>query len=56
MTAVTLTAGASSHPMVNWSAINWQAANQTVRRLQVRIVKAVQAKRWNKVREPYNIY
>ena len=49
MTAVTLTAGASSHPMVNWSAINWQAANQTVRRLQVRIVKAVQAKRWNKV-------
>ncbi len=50
MTAETSTAGASSHPTVNWSAINWQTANQTVRRLQVRIVKAVQANRWNKVR------
>lgn len=43
-------AGASSHPEINWSAINWQQANQTVRRLQARIVKAIEAKRWNKAR------
>lgn len=50
MTAKQKLTGASSHPEMSWTAINWQKANQTVHRLQTRIVKAVQAKRWNKVR------
>jgi len=50
MTAVATLAGASSHPVVDWSAINWQRVQQTVRRLQARIVKAVQANRWGKVK------
>lgn len=33
----------------NWYAIDWQAANKVVRRLQARIVKATQERRWNKV-------
>jgi RNA-directed DNA polymerase len=35
---------------VDWHAINWLKVHQTVRRLQVRIVKAVQASRWSKVK------
>jgi len=50
MTAVATLAGASSHVTVNWQAINWQAVHRNVRRLQVRIVKAVQAGRWNKAK------
>lgn len=50
MTAVATLAGASSHVAVNWQAINWQAIHCNVRRLQVRIVKAVRAGRWNKVK------
>jgi RNA-directed DNA polymerase len=34
---------------VDWHAIDWQQANQNVRRLQARIVKATQEGRWNKV-------
>jgi RNA-directed DNA polymerase len=49
MTAV-MTAGAASDVAVNWHAIDWQKAHRNVRRLQVRIVKAVQAGRWNKVK------
>lgn len=50
MTAATIDAGASSHPTADWSAINWLTVNQTVRRLQARIVKAVQENRWGKVK------
>src|SRR5262245_44681792 len=39
MTAAT-TAGAASHGAMEWHAIEWQHAHQTVRRLQARIVKA----------------
>jgi RNA-directed DNA polymerase len=50
MTAVATPAGAVSHPEVDWHAINWQKAHTLVRRLQARIVKAIQAGRWGKVR------
>jgi len=50
MTAVATPAGAVSHPEVDWHAINWQKAHTIVRRLQARIVKAIQAGRWSKVR------
>src|SRR5262245_65535789 len=49
MTAAT-TAGAASHGVVEWHAIEWQKAHQTVCRLQARIVKARQAGRWDKVK------
>jgi RNA-directed DNA polymerase len=42
-------AGAASHEGVEWHAIEWQHAHQTVRRLQARIVKATQAGRWGTV-------
>jgi RNA-directed DNA polymerase len=48
MTAVT-TAGAVSHRAVEWQALSWPKLHHTVRRLQMRIVKAVQAGRWGKV-------
>lgn len=41
--------GAVSRKCENWYAIDWQAAHKHVRRLQVRIVKATQQGRWNKV-------
>ena len=49
MTAVA-TAGAVSHAAVEWHAIDWPQAPRHVRRLQARIVKAVQAGRWGKVK------
>src|SRR6266851_2504112 len=49
MTAVP-PAGASFHGVTDWHAINWQSANHNVRRLQARIVKATQEKRWGKVK------
>ena len=49
MTA-TMIAGAASHNVVNWHAINWQKVHQTVRRLQARIVQAEQAGRRGKVK------
>jgi RNA-directed DNA polymerase len=42
-------AGAASHNVLEWHAIDWRRAHQTVRRLQVRIVKAIQEGRWGKV-------
>jgi len=33
-------AGAASHDVGDWHAIDWHAVNQNVRRLQARIVKA----------------
>lgn len=47
---VAQTTGAVSHDVGGWHAIHWQQAHLHVRRLQVRIVKAVQAGRWNQVK------
>ena len=49
MTAVTTLTGALSDRPTAWHAINWYAVHRQVRRLQARMVKAVQAKRWGKV-------
>ena len=43
-------AGAVSHDMLEWHAIDWRRVQQNVRRLQARIVKAIQDGRWGKVR------
>jgi len=43
-------AGAVSHDPTDWHAIHWRRAYRIVRRLQARIVKAVQAGPWGKVR------
>jgi RNA-directed DNA polymerase len=43
------TVGAVSSEAAEWYAINWQTIHQNVRRLQVRIVQATKAGRWNKV-------
>src|SRR3989442_1617765 len=50
MTAEMQAAGAASHDEMGWHAIHWQAVNQEVRRLQVRIVKAQQQGKWGKVK------
>lgn len=50
MTAEEIEAGAVSREATDWHAINWQKLSYNVRRLQVRIVKATQEKRWNKVK------
>jgi N-terminal domain of reverse transcriptase len=43
-------AGAVSHDLLEWHAIDWRRVQQNVRRLQARIVKAVQEGRWGKGR------
>jgi RNA-directed DNA polymerase len=43
-------AGAVSHEEVDGDSINWNAAHQNVRRLQMRIVKATKEKKWGKVK------
>src|SRR5712671_2442812 len=43
-------AGAASRDTIDWHAINWRQVTENVRRLQARIVKAVQAGRWGKVK------
>src|ERR671914_1525569 len=50
MTAVITRTGALSRRAVEWQTIDWAAVHRTVRRLQARIVKAVQAGRWGKVK------
>src|SRR3989442_1495690 len=50
MTAEMQAAGAASHDEMGWHAIHWQAVNQEVRRLQVRIDKAQQQGKWGKVK------
>ena len=40
--------GAASHEPRNWHAVDWRAATGNVRRLQVRIAKAVKEGRWVK--------
>jgi hypothetical protein len=41
MEVVKETTGASLREPIEWHQINWSKANRTVRRLQVRIVKAI---------------
>jgi RNA-directed DNA polymerase len=41
--------GAASHGHDDWNQIDWRQVNRNVRRLQVRIVKATQDGRWNRV-------
>src|SRR5258708_14188219 len=43
-------AGAFSHADENWDSILWYRTQRNVRRLQARIVKATQEKRWGKVK------
>jgi RNA-directed DNA polymerase len=50
MSAAAMLAGAAPDVATDWHAIDWQTVRGTVRRLQARIVKAVQEGRWNKVR------
>jgi RNA-directed DNA polymerase len=42
--------GAPFHEVTDWHAIDWQSAHHNVRRLQARIVKATQEKKWGKVK------
>ena len=42
--------GAPFHGVTDWHAIDWKSANHIVRRLQARIVKATQEKKWGKVK------
>jgi RNA-directed DNA polymerase len=50
MTAIAIQAGAASHSQIDWHNINWYAVNKNVRQLQARIVQAIQAGRWGKVK------
>ena len=50
MTAELTLAGASCHAPVDWHAIDWKKVHRNVRRLQVRMVKAIQEGRWGKVK------
>ena len=43
-------AGAASHRITDWHAIDWHQANRNVQRLQTRIVKATQEGKWGKVK------
>jgi hypothetical protein len=43
-------AGAPTDDATKWQSIDWKNAKRQVRRLQVRIAKAVQENRWNKVK------
>jgi len=43
-------AGALKDDANKWSSIDWREAERQVRRLQVRIAKAVKENRWNKVK------
>ena len=50
MSAAEMLAGAAPERTPDWHSINWKKVWRTVRRLQARIVKAVAAGRWNKVK------
>jgi RNA-directed DNA polymerase len=47
---MTAKAGAALSQSPAWDALNWRAIEDKVRRLQERIVKAVQQGRWNKAK------
>jgi RNA-directed DNA polymerase len=42
--------GAPAHEVMQWQTIDWEHAHRIVNRLQVRIVKATQARKWSKVK------
>ncbi len=42
--------GAASHADVDWDQIDWHQCTENVNRLQARIVKAIEAGRWNRAR------
>ena len=48
-------AGAPVDTALQWQTIDWKVAQRHVRRLQMRIAKAVQERRWGKVRSLQNI-
>ncbi len=50
MTETEKKSGAITDANKEWQTINWEAAEKSVQRLQMRIVKAVQNKRWGKVK------
>src|SRR5262249_37480581 len=50
MTAAEMLAGAAPDRTPDGHSLDWNQAWRTVRRLQARIVKAVAAGRWNKVK------
>jgi RNA-directed DNA polymerase len=50
MSAVATPAGAAPGLVTDWHSINWKKVWHNVRRLQARIVKAIQEGRWNKVK------
>ena len=43
-------AGALPRAELNWHAIEWHPVHRMVRRLQARIVKATQERRWGRVK------
>jgi RNA-directed DNA polymerase len=47
---MTAQAGAILNTSSAWDAVDWRTIEDNVRRLQARIVKAVQQKKWNKVK------
>ncbi len=50
MSAAATPTGAAPDAVTDWHSLQWKKVWHTVRRLQARIVKAVQEGRWNKVR------
>jgi len=50
MTTANITVGAASYQDIAWHSINWDKAHKLVRRLQVRIAKAISEGRWNKAK------
>jgi RNA-directed DNA polymerase len=50
MTTTANAVGAAPHQDMGWHSIDWGQAHRTVRRLQVRIAKAVSEGRWNKAK------
>jgi RNA-directed DNA polymerase len=44
------TAGATPHKLEDWHSIHGKLVNETVRRLQARIVKATKAGKWHRVK------
>ena len=50
MTAVKIPAGAPTGSYIKWNSINWKKVNIFVKRLQMRIAKAVKEKKFGKVK------
>ena len=44
------TAGSASGGDIDWLKIDWGQVRRSVRRLQIRIAKAIREERWNKAR------